>query len=525
VEVTTQSGLKMPLVNSAYAQRLDRCLLYLDDGHTRGSDFVLPAGTRAAVTLGRGLMKDKLVQACMRMRQLGAGHSVSFYASFEASLELEVWQERFRSLPETDARRSLTHLPSILSWSISNTSAVTCDQLPYFAAQGASFILKERAYSMHKGKWAELAEACAEREVLSVDDMYAHACTPQPLVDVVEGRLRARLGSEGPGVAEGSFDQTEGIRDRIRTLAPNVVRPVAVFGEEQETELEQEQELEEESQSARPSAARPAKPRLSKGLEQFAATGQLKGDEDFFPLQRALGDTSFAGDLQDWGKDVLVSADFVRTVADRGFKDAFLRKPIWTLVKKGASQGGRAAWVEFDSQKIAEGAEQTAASSGVCLLVSNFEAEALAELFVAARDKHSESKVKLDLVATQVRPNQSQLVSSSLELPQALHVFSGSFYGDAAQLRAWCSFAGLSPTPSAPSPAWDALSAQGRVARDFFAPPEHRSAVARADPDFGVGARCPFAKSPVAMLLKLYAARFAAQDLKFTPVGEILDGA
>jgi len=27
------------------------------------------------------------------------------------------------------------------------------------------------------------------------------------------------------------------------------------------------------------------------------------------------------------------------------------------------------------------------------------------------------------------------------------------------------------------------------------------------------------------MLLKLYAARFAAQDLKFTPVGEILDGA
>lgn len=73
--VMTRAGWKMPLATSPYEASLKGCLLYLDDVHTRGSDFRLSPGTRAAVTLGRRMQKDKLVQTCMRMRLLGNGHT------------------------------------------------------------------------------------------------------------------------------------------------------------------------------------------------------------------------------------------------------------------------------------------------------------------------------------------------------------------------------------------------------------------------------------------------------------------
>ncbi|KAH9033528.1 hypothetical protein EDB85DRAFT_1864450, partial [Lactarius pseudohatsudake] len=43
----------------------------------------LPPGTRAAVTLGPKVTKDRLMQGCMRMRQLGKGRSVMFFALAE----------------------------------------------------------------------------------------------------------------------------------------------------------------------------------------------------------------------------------------------------------------------------------------------------------------------------------------------------------------------------------------------------------------------------------------------------------
>jgi len=71
---------------SPFAARLDRCVTFLDEAHTRGTDFRFPAGTAAAVTLGRGTTKDRLVQAAARMRRLGqtvGGHRVEWVASAE----------------------------------------------------------------------------------------------------------------------------------------------------------------------------------------------------------------------------------------------------------------------------------------------------------------------------------------------------------------------------------------------------------------------------------------------------------
>ncbi|TDL14074.1 hypothetical protein BD410DRAFT_867020, partial [Rickenella mellea] len=76
--VITRDGAIEAFVSSPFNQQLDQCLVYLDDAHTRGTDLKLPRTSRAAVTLGPKVTKDRLLQGCMRMRGLEAGHSVMF---------------------------------------------------------------------------------------------------------------------------------------------------------------------------------------------------------------------------------------------------------------------------------------------------------------------------------------------------------------------------------------------------------------------------------------------------------------
>ena len=60
--VVTQDGITEPFVSSHFSSQLGKCVVYLDDAHTRGTDLKLPKGTRAAVTLGSKVTKDKLIQ-------------------------------------------------------------------------------------------------------------------------------------------------------------------------------------------------------------------------------------------------------------------------------------------------------------------------------------------------------------------------------------------------------------------------------------------------------------------------------
>ncbi|KAK7053180.1 hypothetical protein VNI00_003799 [Paramarasmius palmivorus] len=83
LEVLTRDGMTELLMLSPYHQQINKCLVYLDDAHTRGTDLKLPIDWRACVTLGPKVTKDRLVQGCMRMRKLGQGQSVMFMAPCE----------------------------------------------------------------------------------------------------------------------------------------------------------------------------------------------------------------------------------------------------------------------------------------------------------------------------------------------------------------------------------------------------------------------------------------------------------
>ena len=60
--VLTREGISLPMLSSPLCQQLDRCVVYLDHAHTRGTDIKLPIRSRAAVTLGPKVTKDALVQ-------------------------------------------------------------------------------------------------------------------------------------------------------------------------------------------------------------------------------------------------------------------------------------------------------------------------------------------------------------------------------------------------------------------------------------------------------------------------------
>jgi hypothetical protein len=63
--VVTSDGILEPFISSPFNRQLDKCVVYLDEAHTRGIDLKLPQGMRAAVTLGPKVTKDRLVQGML----------------------------------------------------------------------------------------------------------------------------------------------------------------------------------------------------------------------------------------------------------------------------------------------------------------------------------------------------------------------------------------------------------------------------------------------------------------------------
>lgn len=60
--VLTRDGIVEKLRSSSFSERLDKCVIYLDDAHTRGTDLKLPRSYRAVLTVGQKVTKDRLVQ-------------------------------------------------------------------------------------------------------------------------------------------------------------------------------------------------------------------------------------------------------------------------------------------------------------------------------------------------------------------------------------------------------------------------------------------------------------------------------
>ncbi|CAF2567725.1 unnamed protein product [Rotaria sp. Silwood2] len=96
-------------------------------------------GFKAAVALGNGLTKDRFVQACMRMKKLGSGHSLTFWSSYEVYQQIKTLKTVSLMNKQENTTNELIKLNDILRWVYENTQRATWDDLHHWATQSLSF--------------------------------------------------------------------------------------------------------------------------------------------------------------------------------------------------------------------------------------------------------------------------------------------------------------------------------------------------------------------------------------------------
>ncbi|KAF8548129.1 hypothetical protein OG21DRAFT_1599535 [Imleria badia] len=309
--VLTQNGVTLPMLSSPLSQRLDRCVVYLDHAHTRGTDIKFPIGSRAAVTLGPKVTKDRLVQGCMRMRKLGHGHSVMFFAPLEVDQSI-----RAVSTPKDPNTRVTT--VDILCWAIHETWTDIQQRAPHWAQQGMAHKSRYDAWSRFCNDEItpeQLSDAWLQPECKSLVDLYAPDETKN---------TPSTLSTLDPG-----------IRQRCKDLGV-LSLPRAQMEEEQEREVNRETERERDVEL--PPKARSEKHSLHPDVVAFVKTGvipPLHFGGAFRPVFTTLEKSSAASrDADVWSSSILATVDFCTTIkpeSARGTMDQYLRPVQWIL--------------------------------------------------------------------------------------------------------------------------------------------------------------------------------------------------
>jgi len=261
-------------------------VFHRDDIHTRGTDFKFPIPTIAYVTLGRELPKDRLVQASMRMRQLGQGHSVSFLAPKEIFSQLEM----LSSPSEPDSSH-------VVQWTLKNTTNQLQNGMLEWATQG--MIFSRRVAAMDVMQFATVSDR--ERlnsfshiikvpELTQLADMYGDLQCSTEAVKVVistQNRLIKSLTSVAGESSSLMEPINRGILDRCDQYISNMMVSSKCLDEEQERELEEEKEEEKEVQ--RPAPEDPYMPTEPPGLRQWIQNNRvLEFKRNLLPLWQAM---------------------------------------------------------------------------------------------------------------------------------------------------------------------------------------------------------------------------------------------
>ncbi|KIJ33874.1 hypothetical protein M422DRAFT_783064 [Sphaerobolus stellatus SS14] len=472
--VVTRDDRIEPLASSLYRRRLDKTLVYLDEARTRGTDFKFPPRTRAVATLGPKLMKDKLVQACMRMRQLGKTHSVSFFASTEITNKIR---------KRTGNPEEALETKDVLLWTLHET----CDQIkesgPLWASQGLNFDKRELAWDLYGRDVIELSELQArirEHEAQSLEELYgitnnhdSRHLTHTLRAQAIEGRCR-------------QFQM--GFLSRANLL------------EEQERELAHEKENEREVE--RVLDATPQPHQCNESLRHFVCSnGNLR---DLMTLFECLANTtsikllpSLSSTFLKTTDALLATRDFAATITPcdlptEGFMDDYLRPVQWIITSNNRS--------------------------GLFVLISPYEANIL--LPVVRDSKHASMHLYAPRI-TRFGPSLEDLqffvVSRCEATPpdpetiQILNMFAGqTFFRDRIYFRLTCQILGLhlGEIPE---------HLQGYVANDGF--------VENAEARRQLGTEgCLFQASPVKWLRSLMVWRAKGKGFILTHIGQILHG-
>ncbi|KAG8719382.1 hypothetical protein FRC09_011187 [Ceratobasidium sp. 395] len=467
--ILPQNGSPTPFFSSPFAQEMDKCIVYLDDGHTRGTDLKLPRETRAAVTLGPKVTKDRLLQGCMRMRKLGHGQSVMFCAPTEIDNQI-----RKAAHPTSDDRIETL---DVLRWAMLETCKDLEHHISHWAQQGVEYNRRADAQSQFErtGSIEILKSGWTAPESKSLQEMY----------DV----------SSSTGVSSESFTQMafgiDSLKQRLESLG---VRRLEDPSMDEEQEREVSHEVERERQIERPPKSKPAKHTIHEEVRHFVKTGCIPHNPIYIvSLFRPL----HCGWVQSgtWSKKLVASVDFCTTLAtSTNTKLSEYMRPVnWVLSGRG----------------------------GILVALSPYEVDQLLPVI------RQSAFVRLHVFAPQViqsmisfsdlrfystpSPAPSNSYPPDILLQLQLSLFAGQLYfEDHSHYRALCAFLGVYMGTDA-----NHQDNNIQVQSDGFVTPANR----RGLPEY---ASCTFTSSPMAGLKDLVGYRRKGMEFLRTHMGQVL---
>ncbi|KAK6529493.1 hypothetical protein TWF281_008666 [Arthrobotrys megalospora] len=310
--VMRRDGKIEPFLSSSLSNQLDQALVYLDEAHTRGTDLKLPVGTRAAVTLGPNLAKDKFVQGCMRMRKLGSGHSLAFLASPDIYGHI---------LKQTGKSNSdIVTISDVLVWTMRESCRQIQQGFAVWANQGFQYLKRKQGWDVFQSNGDNKALQDATMEVES-----------RPLVDMY-GPNDSSLEIHSQVLT--SHDGTK-IKTRLKEFSVDTSNNVRV---QEEQEREVAHEVEEETNVERPQPAKAKRHQLAAEVSDLVRTGKFESQSSTFKEPFSIFENTSCRhmfEVQAWKTHSrhFVTKDFTETVERNpdDKMDDYLRPVRWVL--------------------------------------------------------------------------------------------------------------------------------------------------------------------------------------------------
>ena len=260
----------------------------------------------------------------MRMRMLGDGHSVCFYASNEVNNML------LKISPSTPIGSF-----EVIKWTIENTIAQTIENFLNWAVQGLHFFKREAIYVKFQqdNNLHEYAQNCTETEVLDLNSLYASSRVEHLILDLVKKRAE-KLATFV------NADKAKEIIEKVALYVRDQMKFAQILDEERELEFQVEQEEEEEIY--RPISNEPLVNSLENDVVNYAKTGLISHEsKSLLSLAESFLNSSISStDMQTeaWSSEIGVTKDYCRTVKILDKSDDFLRTPRWLAISNASSR-------------------------------------------------------------------------------------------------------------------------------------------------------------------------------------------
>lgn len=402
----------------------------------------------------------------MRMRQLGKGHSVIFFAPGEVDRCIR------GLIPDGTSPGTRVRVLDVIRWAIHETCEEIRHYLPHWALQGLDHHKRLVAYEEYNssGDLEILRSAWQQPESQTLEEMYW----------ISAGAKKDR---------SHEISSISSLSERIEQLGATKLVD-ARMTEEQECEVNHEVEPAHIAPE-HPPKVQPAEHMIHADIREFVETGKFpESPVHISPLLAPINMAKTLDSTIEWSPTPLASADFTTVIdgSDGVALTDFLRPVNWIL----SSGSGK---------------------DSVVVVISPYEANELLPII------RKSNKVRLHIYAPRITSSMRSFsdltfysIPNSLPEPWSapihvrieLNLFAGQlFFGDKAEYERVCALLGLSR----------AHPGAEKVELDGFVLPAYRT-----------GKSSPFAKSRIPILKKLIELRQKGKGYHRTHLGQILSG-